>query len=87
MTHALVHPSRRGLTWAGAGLFLLASWVWLGDVGITAPEPYTLPLAVGLVVVGLVRLRRDPRATTTGTLVPGLLLGTLPRWRGCSTTR
>lgn len=75
---ALIHESRRGAAWAGGALLLLASWVRLGDLGVTEPEAYTLPLAAALTVIGLMQLRRDPDASTATTLTPGLLLATLP---------
>jgi hypothetical protein len=75
---ALVHPDRRALGWAGGLLLAAATWVRLADIGVTAPEPYTMPSAVALLLVGLDRLRRDPDATTVVALLPGLLLGTVP---------
>lgn len=75
---ALLHRSRRELVWAAVPVFLLASWVWFADLGVTEPEPYTLPVAAALTVLGLVRLRRDPDAGTPLALLPGLLVGTLP---------
>jgi hypothetical protein len=75
---ALVHESRRDAAWAGGALLLLATWVRLGDLGVTAPEPYTLPLAVALLVLGLVHLHRHPGSDTVTALLPGLLLGTVP---------
>lgn len=75
---ALVDPRRRVLGWYGGALLAAATWVRLADVGVTAPEPYTLPVAVALLVVGWFRLRRDPAATTVRTLGPGLLLATVP---------
>ncbi|KAA1426941.1 SCO7613 C-terminal domain-containing membrane protein [Nocardioides antri] len=75
---ALVHESRRMLVWVAVPVFALASWVWFGDKGVTAPEPYTLPIAAALVLLGLLHLRRHPDAGTEVALLPGLLLGTLP---------
>jgi hypothetical protein len=75
---ALVHPARRPLGWLGGALLAAATWVRLWDVGVTAPEPYTLPTAVALVLVGLVHLRRHPGAPTWPALGPGLLLATVP---------
>ncbi|MEZ0579164.1 SCO7613 C-terminal domain-containing membrane protein [Nocardioides sp. MH1] len=75
---ALLHESRRALVWAALPVFTLASWVWFGDQDVSAPEPYLLPLAVALTVIGLVHLRRHPDAGTELALLPGLLLGTLP---------
>lgn len=77
-TSALIHRSRRDLVWAAMPVFALASWVWFGDNGVTAPEPYTLPVAVLLTVAGLVHLRRNPDAGTELALLPGLLVGTFP---------
>ncbi len=75
---ALVHPSRRWLGWVGGALLALATWVRLADLGVEAPEAYTLPTAVALLLVGLLRLRRDPSSSTATALAPGLLLGTVP---------
>ncbi|MDZ5621169.1 hypothetical protein SFC88_10045 [Nocardioides sp. HM23] len=75
---ALIHESRRDLVWAAVPVFALASWVWFGDKGVTDPEPYTLPIAAALTLLGLVHLRRHPDAGTELALLPGLLLGTLP---------
>lgn len=77
-TSALVHPRRRTLAWAGGLLLALATWVRLADLGVSAPEAYTLPSAVVLVLVGLRRLLRDPDAETATVLLPGLVLATVP---------
>gem|GEM_PF-2131962 len=75
---ALIHESRRELVWAAVPVFASASWVWFGDRGVTAPEPYTLPIAAALTLLGLVHLQRNPEAGTEAALLPGLLLGTVP---------
>ncbi|MCD4534198.1 hypothetical protein LRP67_08910 [Nocardioides sp. cx-169] len=75
---SLVHERRRPLAVPGGALLLLATWVRLADLGVEAPEAYTLPLAVVLMLVGLRRVRRDPDASTGASLTPGLVLGTLP---------
>ncbi len=75
---ALIHESRRNLVWAAVPVFALSSWVWFGDRGVTDPEPYTLPIAAALTVIGLVQLRRKPDLETEAALLPGLLLGTVP---------
>ncbi|MEV5000933.1 SCO7613 C-terminal domain-containing membrane protein [Nocardioides sp. LML1-1-1.1] len=75
---ALVHASRRPVAWAGSALLLLASWVRLADLGVHAPEAYTLPLAASLLAVGGWRMQRSPRVGTAEALLPGLLLGTVP---------
>ena len=75
---ALVHRDHRPLAWCG-GLFLAtATWVRLYDVGVQAPEAYTLPTALVLVALGLARLRRDPEAGTVEALLPGLALAVVP---------
>ena len=55
---ALIHPSRRELSWFGLALFTLAQWVRLEQLGVDEVEAYTLPLAVVLLVVGLVAMLR-----------------------------
>lgn len=75
---AALHPSRRLLAWPGGLLLAAATWVRLADLGVSAPEAYTLPTALVLVAVGVVRLRRDADAPTRTTLLPGLVLATLP---------
>ncbi len=77
-TSALVHPSRRQLGWLGGLLLAAATWVRLADLGVHAPEAYTLPSATALVLVGLARLYRDPESSTGYALVPGLSLATIP---------
>jgi hypothetical protein len=75
---ALLHEDRRLVGWLGGLLLAAASWVRLADIGVDDPEPYTLPSALALVVVGLVRLRRNPAADTLGALAPGLGLALVP---------
>lgn len=75
---ALVHADRRWLGWLGGALLAMATWVRLADVGVDAPEAYTMPSAVALLLVGLLRLRRDPSTPTALALTPGLLLATVP---------
>ncbi|WP_372736850.1 SCO7613 C-terminal domain-containing membrane protein, partial [Nocardioides sp.] len=76
--HALIHPSRRRLSWVGGLLLAAATWVRLADVGVEQPEPYTLPSAVALVLVGLYRLRMSADVPTSTALLPGLALATVP---------
>ena len=75
---SLVHRDHRPLAWLGGLLLAAATWVRLYDVGVQAPEAYTLPTAVALVLVGLYRLHHDFDADTTTTLLPGLALATVP---------
>ncbi|MGW9440285.1 SCO7613 C-terminal domain-containing membrane protein [Streptomyces sp. NPDC055607] len=74
-----VRPERRPFaSWAAAGLFLLAAWVRLGAWGVTTPEAYTLPVAVPALVVGFLRRRRDPEASSWTAYGPGLAVALLP---------
>ncbi|UUW87184.1 SCO7613 C-terminal domain-containing membrane protein [Pimelobacter simplex] len=75
---ALLHESRRWCAIGGVVLLVLASWVRLADLDVHAPEPYTLPLAAGLVALGLWRMQRSPSVGTAEALLPGLLVGTVP---------
>ncbi|GAA2145869.1 hypothetical protein GCM10009844_21140 [Nocardioides koreensis] len=75
---ALVNPSRRHLAWLGGALLAAATWVRLAELGVHAPEAYTLPSAVALLLVGLRHLRRHPAASTVTALGPGLALATTP---------
>jgi hypothetical protein len=74
---SLVHQERRILAWPGGVLLAAATWVRLADLGVEAPEAYTLPSALVLVLVALDRLRRQP-GTSTAVLLPGLTLATVP---------
>ncbi|WP_244929479.1 hypothetical protein [Nocardioides sp. W7] len=76
--HSLLHRDRRPLAWPGGLLLAAATWVRLAEIGVEAPEAYTLPSAVALVLVGLYRLTRDGRAGTATALLPGLVLATVP---------
>lgn len=74
---ALLHPSRRHLGWTGLALLTLAQWVRMHEVGVGTVEAYTLPLAIVLLVVGIVRLRTSS-LTSTRALGSGLTLALLP---------
>ncbi|MGH3505832.1 MAG: SCO7613 C-terminal domain-containing membrane protein [Nocardioidaceae bacterium] len=74
---SLFHEERRVLAWPGGALLAAATWVRLADLGVDAPEAYTLPSATVLVLVALHRLWRTPAAGTAA-LVPGLTLATVP---------
>jgi hypothetical protein len=52
--------------------------VRLADLGVDAPEAYTLPSALALLVVGVVHLRREREASTMAALTPGLALALVP---------
>jgi cell division protein FtsW (lipid II flippase) len=66
------------LGWLGGLLLAAATWVRLANLGVEAPEAYTLPSAVALLLVGLWRMHRDSRTSSRLALTPGLLLATTP---------
>ncbi|PWK68727.1 hypothetical protein BCL76_107188 [Streptomyces sp. CG 926] len=74
---AAVRPERRVLGWAAGALLAAATWVRLAEAGVSAPEAYTLPVTVPALVVGLLRRRRDPQASSWTAYGPGLA-ATLP---------
>ncbi len=75
---SLLRSDRRELGWAGGLLLATASWVRLWDLGVRAPEAYTLPSAAVLLVVGALHLRRNSGASTMTALGPGLSLALVP---------
>jgi hypothetical protein len=75
---ALLRSDRRMLSWPGGFLLALASWVRLWDLGVRAPEAYTLPSAAVLLAVGLLHLHRNRDASTMTALGPALSLALVP---------
>jgi len=75
---SLQRQDRRQLAWVGGLLLAAASWVRLADVGVHAPEAYTLPSAVALLAVGIWRMRAEPESDTMRTLSAGLGLAVVP---------
>ncbi|MER5965507.1 hypothetical protein [Streptomyces sp. NPDC002057] len=74
-----VRPERRRFaSWTAAALFLLATWVRLAVWDVTTPEAYTLPVTVPALVVGFLRRRRDPEASSWTAYGPGLAATLLP---------
>ncbi|MET8247956.1 hypothetical protein ABZV31_28285 [Streptomyces sp. NPDC005202] len=75
-----IRADRRATGYAAAALFVLAGWVRLASWGVGATEAYTLPVTVPALIVGALRRRRDPLASSwtaygaglTATLVPSL---------------
>lgn len=74
---ALLREDRRGAGWLGGLLLAAASWVRLADLGVDAPEAYTLPAALALLAVGLHHLSRHDTGTLAA-LTPGLALALVP---------
>jgi hypothetical protein len=77
-TTAVLRPERQLLGWPGGLLLATASWVRLWDIGVREPEPYTLPGALALGVVGVLALRRQPGSATLPALSPALSLALVP---------
>ncbi|MFF2776794.1 SCO7613 C-terminal domain-containing membrane protein [Streptomyces sp. NPDC058052] len=75
---ALRPERRRAGSWAAGALLLAAAWVRLAVWGVTVPEAYTLPVTVPALVVGLLRRRRDPAASSWAAYGPGLAATLLP---------
>ncbi len=75
---ALRPERRRAASWAAGALFLAAAWVRLTVWGVTVPEAYTLPVTVPALVVGFLRRRRDPAASSWVAYGPGLAATLLP---------
>ena len=75
---SLVHRDHRALAWLGGLLLASATWVRLYDLGVQAPEAYTLPTAVALLLVGLDRMRRSPELSSITALLAGLSLAVVP---------
>ncbi|MFE1874527.1 SCO7613 C-terminal domain-containing membrane protein [Streptomyces sp. NPDC059496] len=75
---AAVRPDRRVLGWAAGALFAAATWVRLAEAGVSAPEAYALPVTVPALVVGLLRRRRDPGASSWTAYGPGLAATLVP---------
>jgi hypothetical protein len=73
-----VRPERRSLGYAATVLFVLATWVRLASWDIGAPEAYTLPVTVPALLVGALRRRRDPQASSWTAYGPGLTATLIP---------
>lgn len=74
---SLVNADRRRLAWLGLALFTAAQWVRLDQLGVETVEAYTLPLALVLLAVGGVALRRGADSSFR-TLGAGLALALVP---------
>ncbi|MCC0099165.1 hypothetical protein K7B10_31220 [Streptomyces flavotricini] len=75
---AAVRAERRGLGWAAGTLFVAAAWIRLSASGVQVPEAYALPVTLPALAVGLVRRRRDARASSWTAYGPGLGATLLP---------
>ncbi|MFJ9184346.1 SCO7613 C-terminal domain-containing membrane protein [Streptomyces anulatus] len=76
---AAVRPERRPVAgYLAAALFVLATWVRLAASEVSFPEAYTLPVTVPALVVGVLRRRGDPEASSWTAYGPGLAATLLP---------
>ncbi len=76
---AAVRPERRPVAaYLAAALFVLATWVQLAASEVSFPEAYTLPVTVPALVVGFLRRRKDPEASSWTAYGPGLAATLLP---------
>ncbi|MCT6780972.1 hypothetical protein LXH09_30495 [Streptomyces sp. CS7] len=76
---AAVRPERRPVAgYVAAALFVLATWVRLAASEVSFPEAYTLPVTVPALVVGFLRRRKDPEASSWTAYGPGLAATLLP---------
>jgi hypothetical protein len=73
-----VRPDRRRLGHAATALFVLAAWVRLAAWDVGSPEAYTLPVTVPALLVGHLRRRRDPTASSWTVYGPGLAVTLVP---------
>ncbi|MFB6961781.1 SCO7613 C-terminal domain-containing membrane protein [Streptomyces sp. NPDC056309] len=73
-----VRADCRQAGYVAAALFVLATWVRLGSWAVGAPEAYTLPVTVPALVVGFVRRRRTPGASSWTAYGPGLSATLVP---------
>jgi len=73
-----LRPDRRAAAAAGGLLLSASSWVRLADAGVTAPEPYVLPLAAVALVLGHLRRRSAPATRSWQAYGPGLSVLLLP---------
>ncbi|MFD3658646.1 SCO7613 C-terminal domain-containing membrane protein [Streptomyces sp. NPDC058620] len=74
-----VRPERRRIAgYLSAVLFVAATWVRLAASEVSVPEAYTLPVTVPALVVGVLRRRRDPAASSWTAYGPGLAATLVP---------
>ncbi|MET9999906.1 hypothetical protein ABZ069_23535 [Streptomyces microflavus] len=76
---AAVRPERRPVAgYLAAVFFVAATWVRLAASEVSVPEAYTLPVTVPALVVGVLRRRKDPGASSWTAYGPGLAATLLP---------
>ncbi|MGC5396946.1 SCO7613 C-terminal domain-containing membrane protein [Streptomyces sp. DT20] len=74
-----LRPERRPVAgYLATALFLAAAWVRLSASGVSSPEAYTLPVSVAALVIGVLRRRRDPAASSWTAYGAGLAVTLVP---------
>ena len=75
---------RNRLGWVSGALLAASTWVRLALSDVDAPEPYTAPSGIALLVVGYLRRRRDPSYRSWPAYAPrsGAGAGAEPAARG-----
>ncbi|MGW0612420.1 SCO7613 C-terminal domain-containing membrane protein [Streptomyces sp. NPDC002788] len=73
-----LRPGRRPVGYPATALFVLAAWVRLAAWDVGTPEAYTLPVTVPALLVGALRRRRDPQASSWTAYGPGLAATLVP---------
>lgn len=73
-----IRADRRPVAYVSAALFVLATWVRLAGWDVGTPEAYTVPVTVPALLVGALRRRRDPQASSWTAYGPGLAATLVP---------
>ncbi|WP_031104484.1 SCO7613 C-terminal domain-containing membrane protein [Streptomyces sp. NRRL S-146] len=73
-----LRAERHAVGYAATALFVLAAWVRLAAWDVGTPEAYTLPVTVPALLVGALRRRRDPQASSWTAYGPGLAATLVP---------
>ncbi|MGZ4594354.1 MAG: SCO7613 C-terminal domain-containing membrane protein, partial [Actinomycetes bacterium] len=75
---AALRPELHRLGWVAGAALTASSWVRLALSDVDAPEPYTVPAGVALLVLGAWRRRRDPSYSSWRAYGTGLTLALVP---------
>jgi hypothetical protein len=73
-----LRPSLHAVGWLAGGLLTASSWARLALSDVDAPEPYTVPAGVALILLGALRRRRDPAHPSWRAYGSGLVLALVP---------
>jgi hypothetical protein len=73
-----IRPDRRRSLWAAGVLLHVALWLRLGDMGVTAPEAYTVSITVLGLLDGRRLRKRDHALSSWQAYAPALVLTLVP---------